>query len=139
MEQFLTFILNHWLLSLAFITILGLLMTLELQGYLNSIIQLSPQDVVDKINRENAVVVDVRLAQEFAQGHIANAINVPLSTLLEQKQKIDKAKPVIVVCNRGKSSQEAAIQLHKNGFTQVSNLNGGLTAWREVGFPLVKQ
>ncbi|MCP6559313.1 rhodanese-like domain-containing protein, partial [Klebsiella pneumoniae] len=64
---------------------------------------LQPNDAVAKINREKAVVVDVREPEEYVKGHITNAKNIPLSQLDERLPQVakNKAVPVILVCDKG--------------------------------------
>jgi rhodanese-related sulfurtransferase len=92
------------------------------------------------INREDALVVDVREPGEFGTGHILGAKNVPLKRI--DAGEVDfaknKDKPLIVCCDSGNRSAKAAAALRKLGFTQVHNLNGGIGAWRQAGLPVEK-
>lgn len=92
------------------------------------------------INRENAVVLDVRDAAEFAAGHIANARNIPLAELDTRKAELNrfKSKPLVVVCQSGTRATKAVAALHGAGFEKAANLAGGLTLWQKDGYPLVK-
>jgi rhodanese-related sulfurtransferase len=92
------------------------------------------------INQQNALVLDVRDAAEYAQGHVLNARNLPAGELAARASEIDKfkAKPVIVVCESGTRSDKAAATLRKQGFGQVVSLGGGVAAWRQAGLPLEK-
>ena len=89
------------------------------------------------INKEDALVLDVREPAEFAAGHVLNARNVPLSQLESSVADLAryKKKPVIVCCNTGSRSGAAVTSLGKLGFEQVVNLSGGLAAWRAAGLP----
>ncbi|HEX5394640.1 MAG TPA: rhodanese-like domain-containing protein [Rhodocyclaceae bacterium] len=91
-----------------------------------------------KINREDALVVDVREAAEWSKGHIANARHLPLAQLEKRLNELEKFKdrPVIAVCASGNRSANACKVLTKAGFTQVFNLNGGMTSWAEAGLPV---
>jgi rhodanese-related sulfurtransferase len=93
------------------------------------------------INREDALVVDVRDPGEFGTGHILGAKNVPLSRIDAAGSEIAakrKEKPVIVYCDNGSRSVKAASALRKQGFSRVVNLSGGLAAWQQAGLPLEK-
>ena len=92
------------------------------------------------INQQNALVLDVRDAAEYGQGHVLNARNLPAGELAARASEIDKfkAKPVIVVCESGTRSDKAAATLRKQGFSQVVSLGGGVAAWRQAGLPLEK-
>ena len=91
-------------------------------------------------NQQNAQVIDVRPKEAFDQGHIVNAINLPLADIADGKAKINKLKkkPVVVYCQIGKSSQTASRHLTDAGFEQVFNLQGGLNAWISDKLPLSK-
>lgn len=91
------------------------------------------------INKENAIVVDVRDAVEFAKGHLPNARHIPLDSLGEQVEKLakDKSVPVIAICQTGARSGRACAVLKKAGFANVVNLDGGLSAWQQAGLPVV--
>ena len=92
------------------------------------------------INREDALVLDVREPAEFGGGHILGARNVPLAKI--EAGGVDfvknKEKPVIVCCDTGNRSAKAIAALKKLGFTKVVNLNGGIGAWRQAGLPVEK-
>ena len=92
------------------------------------------------MNREHALVLDVRNSAEFATGHIAEARNIPLETLPEQLKSLQKykTKPVLVHCQAGMRSAKACQLLKQAGFANVGNLKGGLNAWRQANLPLVK-
>ncbi len=92
------------------------------------------------INREDALVLDVREQAEFAQSHILNSRGLPLSQLEARVRDIEKfkAKPVIVYCATGSRSSTAANALRKHGFTNVVNLSGGFSAWQQAGLPVQK-
>ena len=92
------------------------------------------------INREDALVVDVRDAAEVAQGKILGARAVPLAQLAERAPELrkNKQKPIIVYCGRGNQSAQAAAILRKNGYANVFNLSGGFAAWQQAGLPTEK-
>ena len=82
--------------------------------------------VEDKKEKENYMIVDVRSPEEYAAGHINFAINMPIDTFKDNVSRIEdwKDKDVIVYCNYGKKSGEAADILVSNGFTKVYNGEG---------------
>jgi rhodanese-related sulfurtransferase len=93
------------------------------------------------MNREDAVVVDLRPAADFAKGHILGARSVPLADLEKRAGELDKykAKPVIVYCNAGNSAGASVALLRRNGFANVVNLAGGYAAWQQAGLPVEKK
>src|SRR5579859_4601768 len=91
------------------------------------------------INREDALLVDVREPGEFGAGHILGARNVPLARIDGSGDLAKrKDKPVIVYCEGGERAAKAAAALRKLGFSRVVNLNGGLPAWQQAGLPIQK-
>jgi rhodanese-related sulfurtransferase len=92
------------------------------------------------INREDALMVDVREQAEYAQSHILNARLLPLSQIEVKIGDIDKFKdkPVILYCATGNRSSTAASVLRKGGFSKVFNLSGGFSAWQQAGLPVQK-
>lgn len=93
------------------------------------------------INRQDAIVVDVRETAEWSAGHIPNARHIALGHLSKHLSEIEKfkEKPVIVVCASGNRSGSACSVLQKAGFQQVFNLAGGIHAWNEAGLPMTKK
>jgi rhodanese-related sulfurtransferase len=100
---------------------------------------LSPAEAVTLINRSNAFVLDVRDDAEFASGHIADATHIPLADLVARIGELKKYqnKTILVNCQKGMRSAKACDILRKAEFTQVNNLQGGLTAWLEAKLPIV--
>ena len=83
----------------------------------------------------NVLVVDVRTPQEYAQGHLYGAVNIPLSDLSLRIGGLEKNRPILVYCRTGHRSAQASSILVNAGFTQVYNLEGGITAWINSGYP----
>jgi len=99
---------------------------------------LSPIEATLKINREDAIVIDVREQNEYVQGHIPNAKHIPLGAIEKRAGELDafKSKPVILCCAMGSRSSSAAQTLRTLGFEQVFNLQGGISAWQQAGQPV---
>ena len=95
---------------------------------------------IELINRQDALVLDVRDPGEYGAGHILGAKNLPLARVEEGAGEIAKRKdrPVIVYDEDGQRTPKAAAALKRQGFTQVANLSGGLGAWRQAGLPVEK-
>ena len=139
MEQLIEFAGNHLLLVIAFFAILGMLAYHTASGGGKS--NIPPQLATQMINREDAVVVDVRPMADFNQGHIVNSINIPINSFKNQIKQLEKHKnkPVIVSCRSGSQSQAACRDLRKAGFEQTYNLRGGVMAWQSANLPLTKE
>jgi rhodanese-related sulfurtransferase len=100
----------------------------------------STLEATQLINRNDALVLDVREAPEFAKGHILGAKNLPLAELERRAGELGKhkAKPVIVHCESGNRATGAAATLRRLGFADVYSLAGGFSAWQQAGLPVVK-
>jgi len=101
---------------------------------------LTTAEAISLINRDHAIVLDVRNDAEFAGGHIVDARNIPLDKLAERLNELAKFKdkPVLVNCQRGMRSAKACEILRKAEFTKVNNLAGGIEAWLAAKLPVVK-
>ena len=93
------------------------------------------------MNRSDAVVLDLRLADEYARGHVLGAKNVPLIDLERRASELEKhkAKPVIVYSSDANRASGAIAVLRKHGFANVHNLAGGYAAWQSAGLPVEKK
>ena len=141
MKQFTEFIVNHMLLASAFIVILMLLVYEEMKRKVLGFKEIKPMDAVRLINHEDALVVDVRDVKDYQQGHVLNALHIPLHELEERLQglKDHQTKPVIVYCRHGQSSAKAGSLLHKHGFEKTFKLAGGISSWQGADLPLSKK
>jgi rhodanese-related sulfurtransferase len=101
----------------------------------------SPLQATLMINREDAIVVDVREPHEYAAGHVPNARHIPMGQVDKRLGELDrfKDKPVIVVCQSGNRSSSTCNALTKRGFEKVYNLSGGISAWEQAGMPVTKK
>ena len=133
-----TFSIENWYLILLAVVSGGLLLFPTLKGAASGSLQ--PNDAVLRINREKAVVVDVREPEEYVSGHITNAKNIPLSQLEERLPQVakNKATPVVLVCASGARAVRAEATAKKLGYENAQALAGGLKAWREANLPVVK-
>jgi rhodanese-related sulfurtransferase len=89
---------------------------------------------------KDVIILDVRTPQEYQEGHISNAINIPVQILGQQLDKLNnfKDKKILVYCRSGHRSAIASQILDRAGFKNVYNLKGGLFEWKASGLPLVK-
>jgi rhodanese-related sulfurtransferase len=104
------------------------------------------QETAEKLAAGTAVVVDVRQSTEWDHGHIDGSVPAPRG-LLEffadpasprHVEALDPERPMVVVCHSGARAALAAATLQDMGFTDVSVLDGGLSAWLEAGLPVTE-
>ncbi|MBS1143549.1 MAG: Rhodanese-like protein [Proteobacteria bacterium] len=128
---------NILLISLVVVSGLSLLWPVLMRPSGNSV---GPVEATQLINREDAHILDVREADEFAAGHLPEAKNIPVSKLAERLGELEKFKdkPVIVCCASGMRSNKACGELKKQGFEKLYNLAGGVDAWVGAGYPVKK-
>jgi rhodanese-related sulfurtransferase len=87
---------------------------------------------------DHLFLLDVRTPQEYAEGHIAGAVNVPYDQLATRLAEVPKDKDVVLYCRSGRRAGIAADVLAANGYTRLSHLEGDMSAWMEKGRPVVK-
>lgn len=85
-------------------------------------------------NKEDFQLIDVREPFEYETSNLGGE-NIPLADVLLEQDKISKDKPVIVQCRSGKRSAQAILLLEQEGFDNLSNLKGGILAWRDTYDP----
>lgn len=138
-EQTTEFFLNHPILTAAWVAIAGALIWTFRETSRGGQ-RVTPAQATRLINGDDALVLDVRTASEFNDGHILNAKNIAVSDLNDQLPSLEKHKdqPLIVACRSGQQSTNAANILRKAGFSKVYNLGGGIMAWQEASLPLSK-
>lgn len=133
------FVQANWMWILVAVASGGMLLWQSVRGSLAG--GIGPTQATLLINREDAVVLDVREPAEYSQGHIVGARHIPLGQLEKRLAEIDKLKdkPVIVCCAAGSRSASASGALRKAGFSKVFNLAGGMAAWDQAGLPTTKK
>lgn len=104
----------------------------------NEIKQISVREAKDALDSKDGQFIDLRTTEEYAGGHAPKATHFPLDALEKDLSKLDKDKPVYVICQTGRRSQKGAEILQKAGFSNIHNVNGGTSAWIEAGFPTEK-
>jgi rhodanese-related sulfurtransferase len=103
-----------------------------------SINNVDAQSFVTKISEQAVTVIDVRSAQEYAEGHLTNSINISVESdqFSEQIANLDKEKEYALYCRSGRRSTIAADQMAKAGFKTITNFNqGGFTDLASLGVP----
>lgn len=98
--------------------------------------EMSPEQARQAVEAAYSQLVDVREPAEFAAGHAYRARNIPLATLAENLDKIEKNEPVYLICQTDNRSRQAAKVLADNGFGQIVVITGGTNAWQKAGLPM---
>ena len=93
-----------------------------------------------KMEQPDVQLVDVRTPEEFAEGHLENAINIDITAddFDSKIAALDKENPVMVYCKAGGRSAKASSRLNELGFKNISDLEGGIINWNSENKPIVK-
>ena len=134
------FFTNNIILFVALGIIIALIIRMEIKRATRGFKDITPAEAVMLINKEDAIMLDVRESNELAMGSIRDAKHLSLSVL---KQRIEELKthteqPVITYCKAGTRSSAACEILKKNNFSNVMSLKGGIEGWKNANLPVVK-
>ena len=138
MDRLFEFVVNHYILVSLFVAFLVAILILESR---RGGAKISAQGAVNLINRDEAIVVDIRDRKEFGEGRITGSVNIPLNSLKSRVAELNKFKDkqIIVADKMGQHSAMAVKQLNAEGFSNVVRLNGGVSDWKASNLPLVKK
>ncbi|UYW02461.1 rhodanese-like domain-containing protein [Flavobacterium agricola] len=96
--------------------------------FLKNRFTMNKKEELETVLKNNAFLVDVRSAAEFAEGNVPGSVNIPLDQIEKQLSKLKQHKNIIVFCRSGNRSGQAKTILEQNGFTDV--INGG--TWQQI-------
>jgi rhodanese-related sulfurtransferase len=111
------------------------------QGNAQENLSVDQLNTIEFNDADNKVVLDVRTAQEYAEGRIAGSENLDVlktDLFTTSIEKLDKSKTYYVICRSGTRSQKAAAQLKAAGFKNIYNISGGMQAWEAANFAIEK-
>jgi len=140
-DQLSAFAQSSPILSIAFVGLTVAIIVMEVKRRLSGFAAITPAAATSLMNRDDALVVDVSPAPDFAKAHILGSISAPLADLDPLKHKLlskSLERPIIVVCRAGNSGADGAAKLLKAGFKKVSVLEGGIAGWRQADLPVTK-
>ena len=137
--MFLEFVQQQWPLFVALVIIVLSLIYSYVGDRLMGYRSVDPNQATRLIN-DGAALLDVRTEAEYKNGHIANAVNIPISQLKSRLDKLSfsKTEPLVIYCQTGSRSGRACALLAKSGYEKVYNLGGGIMAWQSAGMPVTK-
>ena len=142
MQEYIDFFSNNLMLTIAWVVIAALLLHSLIAAKLTGVKSISTQEATLLINKQNAIVVDIRPGDEYKKGHIVNAKNITVSQIEQGKFpgiESHKDTPIILVCDTGARTAGAAGKLVKAGFTQVHSLLSGMSGWQAANLPTTKK
>jgi rhodanese-related sulfurtransferase len=141
MSQLFEFFGNHPVLTMALVAALAMLIGSELQRRLRSVRDIGPMEAIRLMNQQDALFIDTRTEAEYKEGHILDALHIPLGDLERRASELNKYKdrPLIAYCRSGHRSASAGGKLKKLGFETVHNLGGGIMAWQGANLPVTRK
>jgi rhodanese-related sulfurtransferase len=140
LPELIEFLGRHPLLSLALAAVTVALVATEVARLFRGYRSVQPAGLTALVNREDALVVDLRPIGDFEKGHIPGSKNVQMSQFDPGSKQLAAARalPVVLVCKTGQTAGDAAKRLRKAGFERVYVLDGGIGGWQQASLPLAK-
>ena len=136
MDRLFEFVGNHIELSAAFAFLLAALWYTEKS---RSGKTLSPQQTTLLVNKDEAVIVDIREKKDLGDGRITGAIHIPFANLKERAAELEKHKDkqIVLVDKMGQHTGMAGKLLKAEGFENVCRMSGGVAEWKSCNMPLI--
>jgi rhodanese-related sulfurtransferase len=98
--------------------------------------RISVEEAKEMIDKGDVQVVDTREPYEHAEGHVADALNIPHMATLPRVAELATDRPILFICKSGQRSAVAAEFAATMGLTDLYNVEGGHDDWREAGYPI---
>ncbi|OCG14627.1 rhodanese-like domain-containing protein [Gilliamella sp. wkB292] len=140
--EIIPFVKNHLLLSLGWVVLFIAIIVLTIKSKLSKVKIINNAQAINMINKQNAVIVDIRSADSFKKGHVTESHNVlPIDIKNASAKTIDKFKEdlIILIDENGLSSTNIGEILVKQGFLHVYALKDGIAGWNGENLPLVRK
>jgi rhodanese-related sulfurtransferase len=100
---------------------------------------IAPQEAVTLIKqRQGLYLLDVRTPQEYRQARLAGAHLIPIDQVMQRLGELPTDRPILVYCAVGSRSAQVFNYLARRGYAEVYNLDGGITAWAQRGYPILQ-
>jgi rhodanese-related sulfurtransferase len=141
MQEIMQFVGRHPILSIAWIALLVAVLYTTFKGLTSKVKVITRGEATRLINKEEAVVVDLRTRDEFRKGHIPSALNLQTAEIKNNnfgELEKHKSSPIIIVDANGVNAQEPGALLNKAGFERVFVLKEGIAGWSGENLPLVR-
>ena len=136
MDKFILFLIEHYFYSVPLLVVVILLIR---SNAVKGGKKITPQDLVGLTNQDAAKLIDLRSANEFADGHITGSINIPYADIEDRLHeiKLQEGKSLVLICDTGSQSANAGEVLNKSGYQNTVILSGGIGAWKLDNLPLI--
>ena len=138
MLEFNLFLIDYWYFSVPLFFFLFLFAYSEMNKGGKKI---EPNELTRLVNKENAILIDLRKKEDYENGHITTALSYPHQEFDNQMHELDKFKerPIILVCDMGRNSANIGEKLKKAEFEKTFRLNGGMMTWTQENLPVIQK
>ena len=138
MLEFNLFLIDYWYFSVPLFFFIFLFAYSEMNKGGKKI---EPNELTRLVNKENAILIDLRKKEDYENGHITTALNYPHQEFDNYMFKLDKFKesPIILVCEMGRNSANIGEKLKKAKFKETFRLNGGMMTWTQENLPIIQK
>jgi thiosulfate/3-mercaptopyruvate sulfurtransferase len=133
------FIQANWIWVVLLIVLIAYYLFFELQNIRYGKYMISPQNLVQLINKESAQILDLRPKKFFDDAHIADAINIECQSLQKDSPSInfEKDKPIVLFSGYESDGRKVLDIVKKQGFEKIYILSGGALEWKRLNYPFV--
>lgn len=108
----------------------------KLLGSAPAVAEVDVREARRRLQDDNAVLLDVREADELREAAVPGALHIPLGQLNQKGNSLPKDRDLLVLCRSGNRSAMATEMLNRNGFDRAFNISGGIIAWSRAGLPI---
>ena len=138
MLEFNLFLIDYWYFSVPLFFFIFLFAYSEMNKGGKKI---EPNELTRLVNKESAILIDLRKKEDYENGHIMTALNYPHQEFDNQMHELEKFKdrPNILVCDMGRNSANIGEKLKKAEFEKTFRLNGGMMTWIQENLPVVQK
>ncbi len=139
MDRLLDYFTNHPLLAGGLLAMAVVVLAYEIRERGAAAFAIAPNEAI-RLANAGAVLVDLRSANQFKDGHIAGARNLPGDQIAADPKALSRLadKTVVLYCDTGSTTAAAQRTLNQAGVKNVFSLRGGLAAWKQENLPVVK-
>ena len=138
MLEFNLFLIDYWYFSVPLFFFIFLFAYSEMNKGGKKI---EPNELTRLVNKESAILIDLRKKEDYENGHIMTALNYPHQEFDNQMHELEKFKdrPIILVCDMGRNSANTGEKLKKAEFKKTFRLNGGMMTWTQENLPVIQK
>ena len=138
MLEFNLFLIDYWYFSVPLFFFIFLFAYSEMNKGGKKI---EPNELTRLVNKEDAILIDLRKKEDYENGHIMTALNYPHQEFDNQMHELEKFKdrPIILVCDMGRNSADIGEKLKIAEFEKTFRLNGGMMTWTQENLPVIQK